>query len=110
MAGATGAGRGTGASEATYGVAAGLAAATTGSALAAAGSLPTEDGATGTAAGALMPLVAGRLFDGFGLGGVFGLAAAMYLIFIISVQCVPETYGRSPDAEPLAGTPATPQS
>ncbi|MDR2331344.1 MAG: MFS transporter, partial [Comamonas sp.] len=66
--------------------------------------------ATGTAAGALMPLVAGRLFDGFGLGGVFGLAAAMYLIFIISVQCVPETYGRSPDAEPLAGTPATPQS
>ena len=66
--------------------------------------------ATGTAAGALMPLVAGRLFDGFGLGGVFGLAAAMYLVFIISVQCVPETYGRSPDAEPLAGTSAAAQS
>lgn len=54
--------------------------------------------ATGTAAGALMPLVAGRLFDAVGLAGVFGLAAAMYAIFIVSVQCVPETYGQSPDA------------
>lgn len=59
--------------------------------------------ATGTAAGALMPLVAGRLFDAFGLVGVFGLAAAMYAVFVASVQCVPETYGRSPDALPLAG-------
>ncbi|CAN7495532.1 MFS transporter [Variovorax paradoxus] len=59
--------------------------------------------ATGTAAGALMPLVAGRLFDAFGLVGVFGLAAAMYAVFVASVQCVPETYGQSPDALPLAG-------
>jgi putative MFS transporter len=67
--------------------------------------------ATGTAAGACMPLVAGRLFDAFGLVGVFGLAAAMYAIFVISVQTVPETYGQSPDAiglpseEPVAGVP-----
>jgi len=54
--------------------------------------------ATGTAAGALMPLVAGRLFDAFGLVGVFGLAAAMYAVFVVSVQSVPETYGQSPDA------------
>ena len=58
-----------------------------------------------------MPLVAGRLFDAFGLAGVFGLAAAMYAIFIISVQSVPETYGQSPDAiglpseEPVTGMP-----
>ncbi len=57
--------------------------------------------ATGTAAGAFMPLVAGRLFDAFGLVGVFGLAAAMYAVFVISVQSVPETYGKSPDALPL---------
>ncbi|SEK14949.1 MULTISPECIES: MFS transporter [unclassified Variovorax] len=59
--------------------------------------------ATGTAAGALMPLVAGRLFDAFGLVGVFGLAAGMYAVFVISVQSVPETYGQSPDALPLPG-------
>jgi putative MFS transporter len=59
--------------------------------------------ATGTAAGALMPLVAGHLFDAFGLVGVFGLAAGMYAVFVISVQSVPETYGQSPDALPLPG-------
>lgn len=64
--------------------------------------------ATGTAAGALMPLVAGRLFDAFGLVGVFGLAAGMYAVFVISVQSVPETYGQSPDALALPGEgPAT---
>lgn len=66
--------------------------------------------ATGTAAGALMPLVAGRLFDAFGLPGVFGLAATMYVIFVVSVQSVPETYGQSPDAVSLPGeTPAPEQ-
>jgi len=59
--------------------------------------------ATGTAAGALMPLVAGRLFDAFGLVGVFSLAAGMYAVFVVSVQSVPETYGQSPDALPLPG-------
>lgn len=70
--------------------------------------------ATGTAAGALMPLVAGRLFDSIGIAGVFGMVAAMYAIFTLSVQSVPETYGRSPDelsidpepvAEPVPVTP-----
>lgn len=54
--------------------------------------------ATGTAAGAFMPLVAGRLLDGYGIAGVFGMVAAMYAIFTVSVQSVPETYGKSPDA------------
>lgn len=54
--------------------------------------------ATGTAAGAFMPLAAGRLFDAFGLAGVFGMIAVMYLIFTISIRSVPETYGKSPDA------------
>jgi len=51
--------------------------------------------ATGTLAGALMPLVAGRLFDGFGVAGVFGMIAVMYGIFALSVRTMPETYGRS---------------
>ncbi|MGC8045239.1 MFS transporter, partial [Salmonella enterica] len=51
--------------------------------------------ATGTAAGALMPLVAGRLFDAFGLAGVFGMIAAMYGIFTVAIRTVPETYGKS---------------
>ncbi|MBS0342894.1 MAG: MFS transporter [Proteobacteria bacterium] len=54
--------------------------------------------ATGTAAGAFMPLVAGRLLESAGIGGVFGMVAAMYAIFVLSVQAVPETYGKSPDA------------
>lgn len=62
--------------------------------------------ATGTAAGALMPLVAGRLFDAVGIAGVFGMVAAMYAIFTLSVQSVPETYGQSPDALVLEPEPA----
>ena len=67
--------------------------------------------ATGTAAGAFMPLVAGRLLESAGIGGVFGMVAAMYAIFVLSVQAVPETYGKSPDAlvlpsEELAGATA----
>ncbi|MBS0449850.1 MAG: MFS transporter [Proteobacteria bacterium] len=66
--------------------------------------------ATGTAAGAFMPLVAGRLLESAGIGGVFGMVAAMYAIFVLSVQAVPETYGKSPDAlvlpsEEQAGAP-----
>lgn len=62
--------------------------------------------ATGTAAGALMPLVAGRLLDGYGIAGVFGMVAAMYAIFTLSVQSVPETYGKSPDDVVLSPEPA----
>lgn len=57
--------------------------------------------ATGTVGGAFMPLVAGRLLEHWGISGVFGLVAAMYVLFIVSVQSVPETYGQSPDAIPL---------
>lgn len=59
--------------------------------------------ATGSAAGAFMPLLAGKLLDSVGLSGVFTMVAVMYAIFVISVQSVPETYGKSPDAEPLEG-------
>jgi len=64
--------------------------------------------ATGTAAGAFMPLVAGRLLDSVGIVGVFSMVAAMYAIFVVSVQSVPETYGQSPDALPLSTDEANP--
>jgi MFS family permease len=51
--------------------------------------------ATGTLAGAIMPLLAGLLFDRFGMPGLFGLIAAMYGIFALSIQIAPETFGRS---------------
>ncbi len=51
--------------------------------------------AIGTLAGAIMPLLAGKLFDGFGIPGLFGLIAVMYAIFALSIQVVPETFGRS---------------
>lgn len=56
--------------------------------------------ATGTAAGAAMPLIAGRVFDAQGLAGVFGMIAAMYAIFTLSIQLAPETYGRRLDDSP----------
>ena len=50
--------------------------------------------ATGTAAGALTPILSGRLFEAYGFGGVFGLIALMYAIFAVSIRFSPETFGR----------------
>jgi len=51
--------------------------------------------AAGTVAGSFVPTISGALFDRYGMVGVFGLAAAMYAIFAVSIQLAPETYGRS---------------
>ncbi len=51
--------------------------------------------AAGSAAGSLIPPISGALFDTYGLLGVFGLASAMYIVFAISIQFGPETYGKS---------------
>lgn len=61
--------------------------------------------ATGTTAGALMPLVSGRLFDQHGFAAVFGLIAVMYAVFTASIQFAPETYGRRLDDSPVASDP-----
>jgi MFS family permease len=58
--------------------------------------------ATGTLAGALMPLVAGKMFDGLGMPGLFGMIAVMYGIFAISIRSVPETFGRNMENLDLA--------
>lgn len=62
--------------------------------------------ALGTMAGAWTPLLAGRLFDTAGIGGMFSLMAAMYFVFAIVIQFVPETFGRSmeePNVAPVRG-------
>lgn len=59
--------------------------------------------ALGTVGGALMQLVAGRMFDLYGVAGMFGLIAAMYLIFAVAVQFAPETFGKSIEDEAEAG-------
>ncbi|MFM0167537.1 MFS transporter [Paraburkholderia sediminicola] len=67
--------------------------------------------ATGTTAGALMPLVSGRMFDTSGVAGVFGMIAAMYAIFTACIQLAPETYGHRLDAtaaEPELGSGTSP--
>jgi len=55
--------------------------------------------ALGTLAGALTPLVSGRVFEVYGVGGMFSMLAAMYAVFALSVQFAPETFGR-PMGEP----------
>lgn len=50
--------------------------------------------ALGTLAGALTPLVSGRVFETYGVGGMFSMLAAMYAVFALSVQFAPETFGR----------------
>lgn len=51
--------------------------------------------ASGSAAGSFVPIIAGSLFDSYGMIGVFGLAASMYAIFAVCIQMGPETFGRS---------------
>lgn len=55
--------------------------------------------ALGTLAGALTPLLSGRVFETYGVGGMFSMLAAMYAVFALSVQFAPETFGR-PMGEP----------
>jgi MFS family permease len=51
--------------------------------------------AIGIAAGAVMPVIAGRLVDEFGVAAMFVMIAIMYAIFAGCIQLLPETYGRS---------------
>ncbi|HEY3049963.1 MAG TPA: MFS transporter, partial [Polaromonas sp.] len=59
--------------------------------------------ALGTVGGALTQLLAGRMFDLYGVTGMFGLIAGMYLIFAVAVQFAPETFGKSIEDEAGAG-------
>ena len=53
--------------------------------------------ALGTMAGAAMPLIAGRVFDQYGIGGMFGMMAGMYAVFALVLQFAPGTFGRALD-------------
>lgn len=55
--------------------------------------------ALGTIGGAMSQLLAGKMFDLYGVAGMFGMIAAMYVLFAIAVQFAPETFGRSIEEE-----------
>lgn len=55
--------------------------------------------ALGTVGGALSQVLAGKMFDLYGVGGMFGMIAAMYLVFAVAVQFAPETFGKSIEGE-----------
>ncbi|QHE94237.1 MFS transporter [Pandoraea fibrosis] len=59
--------------------------------------------ALGTLAGAAMPLVAGRVFDQYGIGGMFGMMAAMYAVFALALTFAPETFGKPIDGPEAPG-------
>ena len=66
--------------------------------------------AIGITAGAVMPLIAGHLVDGFGVAAMFAMIAIMYAIFAGCVQLLPETYGRSMEDIRLPAEPVEPPS
>lgn len=55
--------------------------------------------ALGTIGGAMSQVLAGKMFDLYGVAGMFGMSAAMYVLFAIAVQFAPETFGRSIEEE-----------
>lgn len=57
--------------------------------------------ALGTIGGALTQMLAGKMFDLYGVVGMFGLIASMYAIFAVAVQFAPETYGQSIEDDEL---------
>ncbi|MBS0451459.1 MAG: MFS transporter [Proteobacteria bacterium] len=63
--------------------------------------------ALGTLAGALTPLISGRVFESFGVGGMFSMLAAMYGVFALAVQFAPETFGRAMGEAAVDEQPAT---
>lgn len=48
-----------------------------------------------SAAGSIMPPVAGRVLETFGAAGIFGLVGIMYLVCAVAVRFGPETLGKS---------------
>jgi len=61
--------------------------------------------ATGTAAGAFVPIISGRILDSNGPVGVFLMIAVMYAIFAACIQFGPETYGKSMENVNVAALP-----
>jgi MFS family permease len=64
--------------------------------------------ALGTIGGAMSQLAAGRMFDLYGVAGMFGMIGVMYAIFGVAVQFAPETFGKSIEDDGPAPEPAAP--
>lgn len=55
--------------------------------------------AIGSVSGGIFPLLAGRIFDASGLGGMFATLAVLFVIIAIVVQFPPETFGKPLEEE-----------
>lgn len=50
--------------------------------------------ATGSLSGGLSPLIAGRVFDAQGLGMMFGVLSILFVIILLVIRFIPETFGK----------------
>lgn len=50
--------------------------------------------AVGSLSGGLSPLIAGKIFDAQGLGSMFGVLSVLFVIIIVVIRFIPETFGR----------------
>ena len=55
--------------------------------------------AAGSLSGGLFPLVAGAVFDLYGLVGMFSVLAALFVVIAIAIQFPPETFGKPMEEE-----------
>lgn len=55
--------------------------------------------AVGSLSGGLSPLISGRIFDSHGLNFMFGSLALAFIVVVVAVQFIPETFGRALEEE-----------
>ncbi|MFF2452508.1 MFS transporter [Isoptericola sp. NPDC058082] len=58
--------------------------------------------AAGSLSGGLFPLVSGAVFDRYGIVGMFGVLAALFVVLAVVVQFPPETFGKPMEEEETA--------
>ena len=49
--------------------------------------------AVGSLSGGLFPVIAGKVFDAYGLGSMFSILACLFVIIGLTIQFIPETFG-----------------
>lgn len=63
--------------------------------------------AVGSLSGGLFPVIAGKVFDAYGLGSMFSILACLFVIIGVAIQFIPETFGmpmeEDGDSPPAAG-------
>lgn len=55
--------------------------------------------AVGSLSGGLFPMIAGKVFDAYGLGSMFAMLAGLFLIIAITIRFIDETLGKPMEEE-----------